>query len=196
MNEKKYKIKLRVGDFFENSKISLNELMEINERFLDSGFRIYPRSNEQLSLFKFSAATDRGLILCNDPYYGGRLLTYDQIMELAEPEPQTGWNGEGLPPVGTECEAWDWDEKKWVSGVFIMKGNSDHAFATGSNKSWGKLFWAAKFRPLKTERERAIEAAIKPILRTQSELKSPKWASAIAEELYDAGLLKEPEQSE
>lgn len=54
-------------------------------------------------------------------------------------------------------------------------------------------FVANCFRPIKSDREKAIEAALKPILSAQVEIKSIKWASDIAGNLYDAGLLRLPE---
>ena len=108
-----------------------------------------------------------------------------------EQEPQAAWNGEGLPPVGTHAEV-AWGTKSlWYECVTIRDG----AIAINRN-GWHVMRNQSdfEFRPIKTERELAIEAAIKPILSAQVEIKSNKWASDIAGKLYDAGLLKLPEQ--
>lgn len=67
------------------------------------------------------------------------------------------WDGEGLPPVGILCEAFDHAKGEWVKGKMLMHGNSDHAFASGSPEKWSKLFWACKFRPIKSDREQWVE---------------------------------------
>ena len=67
-----------------------------------------------------------------------------------------------------------------------MKGNSDHAFASGNSDSWDKLFWAYKFRPIKSERQKAVDAAVTVMQETHRNA----TFTDMAEALYKAGLLR------
>lgn len=76
---------------------------------------------------------------------------------LHEPE-QAAWNGEGMPPAGTECEvkrALDWQKCKII---FI----SEYHAVMGIDFS--EICWqtqACQFRPIRTEAERKRELACK-----------------------------------
>ena len=85
----------------------------------------------------------------------GSLSLGQVVLDDMIPRPTTKqWDGEGLPPVGCECEAYDHQEQQWVFGRMAMHGNSDHLFACGTPERWGKAFWACKFRPIKSAAER------------------------------------------
>ena len=79
---------------------------------------------------------------------------------------QAEWNGEGLPPVGVECECFDFDANLWVSAVALnAKTESGEVAVASINESgkFAKLFWGCKFRKpespeAKKEREE-LEAA-------------------------------------
>lgn len=103
------------------------------------------------------------------------------------------WTGEGLPPVGAVCEAYDYNDGKWVVGKMLMHGNSDHAFATGTPECWGTLFWACEFRPIRTPEQIAAEEREKAV----SEMAAIAQVAtglivnrADFEALYDAGYRK------
>lgn len=73
------------------------------------------------------------------------------------------WNGEGLPPVGTICEAkvprqitgWEWREVKVVeSGI---PGAEKEALVYDLETT--SPSWADEFRPLRNEAEKAREGA-------------------------------------
>ena len=98
------------------------------------------------------------------------------------------WNGEGLPPVKTVCEALipdvGWRE------VTICGHNLDgeRAFYNGSCL----IGWATadKFRPILTPKQRTIEAAMK-------HNKAHHWTrQEFIEELYNLGFVSMPGESE
>ena len=102
------------------------------------------------------------------------------------PRPSTAWNGEGLPPVGVECElTLDGINRGAVTitytgdGVFCYK-DSNEVEATGA-------LYCAEFRLLKTEKERVVDAAMYYL-----GFSGTRDARITAEKLYDAGLLRMP----
>jgi hypothetical protein len=102
-------------------------------------------------------------------------------------------NGE-LPPVGAKCEfrvgnfwkpceikgeAFDYGER-----VVLVQAGDTAKLVTSKDK----------LRPIKSDREKAIEAAYKAV--NARELSSIEWnahAERIFNQLYDAGLLRLPE---
>ena len=68
------------------------------------------------------------------------------------------WNGEGLPPVGTVCEYKPILDDDWITvkitgygeRLILLKPHGKDYETVGSSA-------AGHFRPLKTERERAID---------------------------------------
>ncbi len=81
---------------------------------------------------------------------------------LAAPQQQE-WNGEGLPPVGCECEAFD--GVSWFPVVIV--GRYD-GFAFAWNYDYRKTLTVNEehsnnFRPIRTEAERKREEVIKQI---------------------------------
>ena len=94
-----------------------------------------------------------------------------------------------LPPVGTVCEydsQLDWEICKVIAIngkaiAFTCDGDKDRIFVTNAEKT--------DFRPLKTEREKAIEAAIQAMQPNSLTGTMALWFG----KLYDAGLLRLPE---
>lgn len=85
----------------------------------------------------------------------------------------SSWNGEGLPPVVTECEA-----KNALSGEWIRVKVIDHQGSTQSavcrEIGTDKLWWSDSFRPIRTpeqieenEREARVEALREIIKRVE-----------------------------
>lgn len=69
------------------------------------------------------------------------------------------WNGEGLPPVGVECEWLAGADHDWVAvTVLAYDGNEAWLKPSGGSQSFvvGNI---AGFRPLRTEAEKAMESA-------------------------------------
>jgi len=114
----------------------------------------------------------------NKPDYSERLT----------PRPVVVWRGpqDGLPPVGTEVEAQHFTD--WVRGVVVAHVTADEkrAIIQCENAWFARGLWS--IRPIKTERDRAIEemiAVCKPNVDLFAEEKQ-----RLAEQLYDAGYRK------
>ena len=107
------------------------------------------------------------------------------------------WHEKGeLPPFSTECEYTIGNNFGGFKPCFLVGINSRGSVVIENDSGEFKCFHKhqIKFRPLKTERERFVEAAVKVISGGDSELlahifNTPKDA---AEKLYDAGF-KAPE---
>ena len=108
--------------------------------------------------------------------------------EQAQPElpaQDNSWHERGeLPPVGGVCEAMINGE--WIAAEVLrhrINSAGMNVAAVMSCASFG-VYWAADFRPLRTEREKAIDAACKAIGDVGED------GLLMIERLYDAGLLK------
>jgi hypothetical protein len=114
----------------------------------------------------------------------------DLLFPRPEPE-QPEWDGQGLPPVGTVCEAksisGEWFKVEVIKlGDGIISGRHEAACMDAET---GQLRWCQHFRPVRTERERVIDEAIDaagPYLGGVSE------TLCIFHALYDAGMLHLP----
>ena len=103
----------------------------------------------------------------------------------SKPEVDNSWHERGeLPPVGGVCEAMINGE--WIAAEVLrhrINSAGMNVAAVMSCASFG-VYWAADFRPLRTEREKAIDAACKAIGVVGED------GLLIIERIYDAGLLK------
>lgn len=90
------------------------------------------------------------------------------------------WNGEGLPPVGCECEytkeslpgnEWTQCTVDYVGASFVVYRDCYGVELTG-------IIGDIKFRPIRSESDRKRDAAVKTIMLTG-------WCQSFAEEIYD-----------
>ena len=112
--------------------------------------------------------------------------------ETAIPRPsQTQWRGpeDGLPPVGAEVEAWIENRKVWAKVTVLAVDVDTVVWRNGTDRRSYIGTHVNDTRPLKSDKERAVEAAMKvmpypgsPSTRTDLEC------------AYDAGLLRLPEE--
>lgn len=102
------------------------------------------------------------------------------------------WNGDGLPPVGTICEAkvprsitgWEWREVKVVeSGIH---GAEKEVLVYDLETTFPS--WTDEFRPLRTEAERKREAAAKEMARHANSDQHRKFNAGLRNclSIYDA----------
>ncbi|PNG87591.1 hypothetical protein [Pseudomonas putida] len=138
------------------------------------------------------------------PYGGGTGETRHNFtrgqVQYVTPRPAR-WDGEGLPPVGSVCEAYDAERDLWWPGQVLMHGNSDHAFVSGTPECWGTLLWASTFRPTRTpeqvsaeERKTAIDqmAADAQLDFSAGELLTAReYVECAIAALHDAGYRKQ-----
>lgn len=97
-----------------------------------------------------------------------------------------------LPPTGVECECFYSSGGKWVKVKTLDAQNPSSremaCVTVDDDGIYGRLFFGYRFRPIRTEREKVVEVAA-PLIES---LKFSSYAK-IAEALYDAGLLRLPE---
>lgn len=87
----------------------------------------------------------------NPGYFPKELRNHDVEEQRATP-----WDGTGLPPVGTICEAF-WAESQWTSAQIISRDESFRACAFEiAEEGCDKLFWSREFRPLPNEEDLAV----------------------------------------
>lgn len=94
----------------------------------------------------------------------------------------TGWNGEGLPPVGCECE-YKWQNDRWrVGKVCYISKHTVLMLEIFDGEESESAYGACDvtFRPLRTETERAIDEMVR----------LSGVSIGAAKILYDAGYRK------
>lgn len=106
------------------------------------------------------------------------------------------WRGpeDGLPPAGTvalgKMPAWRKEEPCKV--IAHLHGSCVVVHGIGDNPdSWSTLSWCDQFRPIKSDKERAVEAALAQDCDPRDGMLSRHDFCA---RLYDAGLLRLPEE--
>jgi len=111
---------------------------------------------------------------------------------VAQPAPGRSWHERGeLPPVGCECEILGafGHYQEWFPCKIIAE-HSGSVFAA-NERSWINVKHGERqFRPLRTEREKAIDAVIDIICAGGYFTRRDGAAREIAERIYDAGMLK------
>ena len=105
---------------------------------------------------------------------------------MKTPEPASSWYERGeFPPIGTICEMID-DKETWLECEIIAHKNS---FCIGWISSRNAPFYTddkSEFRPLRTEREKAIEDMSRIMHEHDSVINDITLGA-----LYDAGYRKE-----
>lgn len=100
---------------------------------------------------------------------GACLVTDSDARQLEKLLRGEQWDGTGLPPVGTECEVWfkNDDSPKWYNfralfqteqHVVAVVGGEEISYKTSEVNSND-----VKFRPLRTERDKAIEQMLSTV---------------------------------
>lgn len=94
------------------------------------------------------------------------------------------WNGEGLPPVGCECEI-SFSGKSLGQCEILFVGDSLIVWKQKSSQQEGSGYHGhMKIRPLRTEAERKRDAAIEAMQREANE--GDNWVYSEYEIIYDA----------
>ena len=114
-------------------------------------------------------------------------------MDSLIPRP-TQWRGpeDGLPPVGTVCEArhhGGWAECEIIAHVRAPENCIEAIYQAADDWDW--LSSPTNFRPLKSDKERAVEAALAQDCDPRDGMLS---CHDFCARLYDAGFLRLPEE--
>lgn len=120
------------------------------------------------------------------------IVTYWQYKAALAASQKPAWNGEGLPPVGCECEYLD-SNGKWYP-VTIKYSSDQLVVISGVTKIFGVeqgteiakdiIIDKPQFRPLRTEAERKRDAATEAMQRESDE--GDNWIYSEYEIIYDA----------
>lgn len=109
------------------------------------------------------------------------IVTYWQYKAALAASQKPAWNGEGVPPVGCECEcrfldAWHVCKVLFVGAEVIVGviDGSEGVFSVNHTK----------FRPLQSEAERKRDAAVEAMQREADE--GDNWIYSEYEIIYDA----------
>ena len=116
------------------------------------------------------------------------------------------WNGEGLPPVGVECElnyhenhaGWCWAKIEFINETAVV-WKWDHQMnkkeSCCNSHSNGKI----KFRPIRTHKERVIEKAFKvscDAIGAPDTAVNSDYRKTLINAFYDADMLIDPKDKE
>lgn len=126
-----------------------------------------------------------GIIADNCRPYGldesiENMVTRNQYKSVFALSQKPAWNGEGLPPVGCECEvkrAFD-----WVKCKILFISDTHVVLMADEECCWNTC--ACQFRPLRTEVERKRNEAIEAMQREVDE--GDNWVYSEYEIIYDA----------
>lgn len=102
---------------------------------------------------------------------GVRIATRDQYEAALAASKTPAWNGEGLPPVGAECEYKDYSTSEWHAVTITYCSNQIVVFSSKHKTFKGEPVEISKdlvidspeFRPIRTEAELKRKAAIEAI---------------------------------
>lgn len=103
-------------------------------------------------------------------------------------EEQVEWNGEGLPPVGSVCEAYL--EGVWITCEVLKHGSESQITGAAAVRdiSDNRLYWLADFRPIQSEEDRAVEEMLSFVDNGLYVADNPE---AVCRKLYKAGYRKQ-----
>jgi len=108
-----------------------------------------------------------------------------------KPEADNSWHDRcELPPVGCECSAVC--DGQWVT-VEVLRHRVNNAgmnVAAVMSCASFNIFWATDFRPLRTEREKAIDEMVYEFIDHHGDPKGGERYLKMATKLYDAGYRK------
>jgi hypothetical protein len=164
-------------------------IKSVAQSSIDGGLYFYDRPYdgrgcEMKSVYTLEINDEKGAFLTSVTR-----TQYEAALAASKPE----WNGEGLPPVGCECEiaaSTPYLNIKYPEGAVVKiyshftddRGVELAAFVGAAGKVGG-VCTAKCFRPIRTEADKKRDAAIESLMRI---VLGPSQASATVNKLYDA----------
>lgn len=111
--------------------------------------------------------------------------------QSAQPAQDNSWYESGeLPPVGVPVEIW-WGGSFAYDCEFISKrGNNYVMWNLDADRADSADYMNSEFRPLRTEREKAIDEMVSVILEYDGYMIASATAEIVARQLYDSGYHK------
>jgi hypothetical protein len=204
-------MKLKQGHCVSTAAITEENFQPVIDAFRMSGCKINAFFNaENVKYFQFLEWHKDHLAKTKNIANGEMLLTVDQILGRAPiPEPvvydfsrtpnsgKSDWltSVDGLPPVGTVCEVLNnalGQSAQWEKCTILFMGKFKCVYDSEScRERIGNvdLTGDVHFRPLKTERERAIEDIL-DIYHNGDDIGQIDNVKELATALYDAGYRK------
>ncbi len=111
------------------------------------------------------------------------IVTYWQYKAALAASQKPAWNGEGLPPIGCECEVSVDGGRSWCTYRAINEKNGVRLIEIGNlTEEFENDNWI--FRPLHTEAEKKRDAAVEAMQREADE--GNNWIYSEYEIIYDA----------
>lgn len=112
------------------------------------------------------------------------IVTYWQYKAALAASQKPAWNGEGLPPVGCECEI-SFSGKSLGQCEVLFVGDSLIVWRQKSSQQEGSGYYRhMNIQPLRTEAERKRDAAVKAMQREADD--GDNWIYSEYEIIYDA----------
>ena len=143
-------------------------------------------SNDNVGLILGSGTSDRAGLSINCHVITRAEWQQERDKMSGKPEVDNSWHERGeLPPVGGVCEAMINGE--WIAAEVLrhrINSAGMNVAAVMSCASFG-VYWSADFRPIRTEREKAIDE-MSTLVRDG--LVSHEMAKEFAVKMHDAGL--------
>lgn len=196
--------KIKAGDYIDTSGMTVEEIQKITDLFLAANVPF--GYTEKTVVFPWKACgwseTLGHFVRTDIPKQEGLAneINIDQLREadLAKYKPE--WDGTGLPPVGSVVEVVDGVD--WVSCKIVAhvkeNGSTDAIYQLTDKESWDWCDSPNHFRPLRTERDKAIDEMnnIMTTLYQNSESPTPSQTLSMSDAeayfgaIYDAGYRK------
>ena len=177
------KITPRAGDYVSTKNMTDEQYHHVARIFIAAGCKSgnYPFDSYKKYPFFGWCIEEEKLKHCvlagrSGFIFDGRELSLSDLLG----DEDAVWSGEGVPPVGTECE-FITPAGQWECCKILFVGERLGVISrSGAESSFDKSY--LKFRPLKSEREIAIEEMTKF-------LNSPRNLDiSLAEHLYNCGF--------
>ena len=166
------------------------EWLAVNVKEWNSAFNFLLMSVMDVGVYAYPGDKVRHEITFNE-WQQERDRMQQKVSQLAQPAPDSSWHERGeFPPAGCECEVFYGDS--WVR-VFVIGIDDvgDCVFTVPRfleiDLSYDGISNKSSFRPLRTDREKAIDEMAELV---SCGLVSPEMAKDFAIKMYDAGYRK------